>query len=174
MRTRTAAPQPCASPSVGPPLAATPPIGGGVHAPHLVGGAARRRRSAGSRPQRGTHHSLRRPAAGGEERKPLSGDRLPRLRAAVQAGRAPGRTRGQPSRRTAAALDACVVLPLLPGRSFQVTFPPGWVGAGSAACSPRPPPAGPALLGAPGTPLFSCPLFLFLDRAGHRTASESG
>lgn len=88
----------------------------------------------------------------------------------MQAERAPGPARGRPSRRTAAALHACVVLPLLPGRSFQVTFPPGWVGAGSAACAPRPPPAGPALLGAPWTPLFSCPLFLFLDRAGHRTA----
>lgn len=59
VRTRTAAPR-CASLPVGPPLAATPPIGGLVHAPHLVGGAARRRRSARSRPQRGAHLITRR------------------------------------------------------------------------------------------------------------------
>lgn len=74
VRTRTTAPRPCAPPPVDPPLAAIPPIGGLVLAPHLVGGATRRRRSARSRPQRGAHHSLRRLAAGGGERKPRYGD----------------------------------------------------------------------------------------------------
>ncbi|KAL1775574.1 hypothetical protein HispidOSU_000683, partial [Sigmodon hispidus] len=94
-----------------PPPTAAPPIGGLVHALHLVGGVTRRRRSARPRPQRSAHHPPCGPAAGGEERKPVCPGTHSRA--------SEPRCREARARRTAAALHACVVLPLLPGRAFQ-------------------------------------------------------